>query len=81
MLALVVAAVLVAETQTISGLARAASSAADPRELPSTLPHSVGGLVVLLITTILSTYKPKGLTRYGWRRQQDQRHRQRAAVS
>lgn len=28
--------------------------------------HSGGGLVVLLGATILSVYKPAGLTRYGW---------------
>lgn len=30
--------------------------------------HSGGGLVVLLGATILSVYKPAGLTRYGWNR-------------
>jgi uncharacterized membrane protein len=30
-------------------------------------------LVVLFITTILSVYKPQGLTVYGWRKQQEQR--------
>src|SRR5919198_6616522 len=31
--------------------------------------HAGGGLVVLLIVTILNVYKPRGLTPYGWRRQ------------
>ena len=62
--------VLLVESRTISELADAASEAADPRHLPGTLPHSVGGLVILLAITILSTVKPRGLTRYGWRRQQ-----------
>ncbi|MBN9360754.1 MAG: hypothetical protein BGO83_18195 [Devosia sp. 66-14] len=30
--------------------------------------HSGGGLVVLLGATVLSVYKPAGLTRYGWNR-------------
>lgn len=31
--------------------------------------HAAGGLVVLLIPLVLSVYKPRGLTRYGWRKQ------------
>ena len=31
--------------------------------------HSVGGLIVLLIPLVLNIYKPRGLTRYGWRAQ------------
>lgn len=31
--------------------------------------HSVGGLLVLLIPLVLNISKPRGLTRYGWRRQ------------
>ena len=34
------------------------------------LLHSVGGTVLLLVITVLNVYKPRGLTRYGWRRQQ-----------
>jgi hypothetical protein len=30
-------------------------------------------LLVLVVATALSVYKPKGLTRYGWRRQREQR--------
>ncbi|MGH3391483.1 MAG: hypothetical protein ACRDOO_21655 [Actinomadura sp.] len=75
--------VLLVETQTITALAREAASRADPRGLPGTLFHSIGGLVVLLTTTILNVYKPRGLTRYGWRRQHEQRreqHQQRTAL-
>jgi len=35
--------------------------------------HAAGGLLVLLVTTALSVYKPRGMTRYGWRRQHQQR--------
>ena len=76
LLTLFAATVLLLETQTIRHLADAASSVADPRQLPGTLPHSVGGLVVLLIVTSLSVFKPRGVTPYGWRKQQQQRHRQ-----
>ncbi|MCA1409008.1 hypothetical protein I6F26_33170 [Ensifer sp. IC3342] len=34
--------------------------------------HAVGGIAVLITTTVLSIYKPRGLTRYGWRKQQSQ---------
>ncbi len=30
---------------------------------------AVGGIVVLLVVTTLSVYKPRGMTRYGWRKQ------------
>ena len=32
---------------------------------------SGGALVVLLVVTALSYYKPRGMTRYGWRKQQE----------
>jgi hypothetical protein len=76
LLTLLATTVLLLEMQTISRLADAASSVADPRQLPGTLPHSVGGLLVLLIVTILSVFKPRGVTPYGWRKQQQQRRRQ-----
>lgn len=68
--------VLLLETRTISSLADAATSAADPRGLPGSLVHSVGGLVVLLLITVLNVYKPQGVTPYGWRKQQEERRRQ-----
>jgi hypothetical protein len=61
--------VLLLEAPTVAALARAAVTSADPRALPGSLPHSVGGLAVLLVTAALSVYKPRGLTRYGWRKQ------------
>jgi len=58
-------------------IAQAAGVAVDPtssdeaiRELSNTLLHSIGGLVVLLVVQVLNMYKPRGLTRYGWRKQQ-----------
>lgn len=60
--------VLLREVGTVTGLAAEAAAASDPRGLPGTLPHSVGALVVLLSTVVLSVFKPRGLTRYGWRK-------------
>jgi hypothetical protein len=37
------------------------------------LVHPGLGLVVLLVITVLNVYKPRGLTRYGWRKQQQRR--------
>ena len=48
-----------------------ATSAAQLRGLPSTLPHSVGGTVILLVILVLNVYKPRGLTRYGRRKEGD----------
>jgi hypothetical protein len=31
--------------------------------------------VVLLLIAVLNVYKPRGMTRYGWRKQQEQRRR------
>jgi uncharacterized membrane protein len=73
LLTLVATTVLLLETRIIRSLADAAASGADPRDLPGTLGHSVGGLIVLVLVTILSIYKPRGLTRYGWRKQQEER--------
>lgn len=65
--------VLLSETRTIS---THASMAIDPstsneqlRAMGTTLVHSIGGLVVLLIILVLNVYKPNGMTRYGWRKQ------------
>jgi hypothetical protein len=63
--------VLLREAQVVSDLASAAVASADPRALPGTLFHSIGALVVLLVISILAIFKPRGLTRYGWRMQQE----------
>lgn len=33
--------------------------------------HAAGGVLVLLLITTLSVYKPRGVTRYGWRKQHE----------
>lgn len=35
--------------------------------------HAIGGLMVLFLLVALSIYKPRGVTRYGWRQQHEQR--------
>lgn len=70
--------ILLIEAQTVAIMAQEAVSGADPRTLPGSLPHSIGGLLVLLGVTVLSVYKPRGVTRYGWRRQHELRSSTRA---
>jgi hypothetical protein len=57
-----------------AALARAADSS-QLGQLGGDLGHAVGGLVVLLLVTVLNVYKPQGLTPYGWRKQQEARAR------
>ena len=61
-------------------IAEAAAMAAEPatsdaelRNLPPTLPHSGGGLAVLLVIQVMNVYKPQALTPYGWRKQEEER--------
>jgi hypothetical protein len=62
---------------TVSSLAEVAREADDAalHRLGGDLFHPGLGLVVLLVITVLNVYKPRGLTRYGWRKQQEQRRR------
>jgi hypothetical protein len=77
LLTIIATVVLLVETQTISYFAAIAAnpttSGGDLRALGSTLVHSVGGTVVLLVILALNVYKPRGMTRYGWRKQQEER--------
>ena len=77
LLTIIATVVLLVETQTISYFADIAAdpttSSDDLRALGSTLVHSVGGTVVLLVILVLNVYKPRGMTRYGWRKQQKER--------
>jgi hypothetical protein len=76
-LTVVATLVLLQEAQSVSHLAELAKSSPDPRYLGSTLVHSGGGLLILVTALILSVFKPRGLTRYGWRKQQQHRRQQR----
>ena len=70
-------AATLAETQTIGYLADTAADPAttgdDLRTLGSTLVHSVGGTVVLVVILALNVYKPRDMTRFGWRKRDEQR--------
>jgi hypothetical protein len=72
-------AVLLAEIRVIRFHADIAAdpttSVSELRSLPPTLVHSVGGTLVLLVVLVLNIYKPRGLTRYGWRKEQQRRAR------
>jgi len=61
--------ILLHNMQTVSRFANIVSEtgATNFGGLWSQLLHSGGGCLVLLVVTILSVYKPKGLTPYGWR--------------
>jgi hypothetical protein len=43
------------------------------RSSDAPLVHSVVALLLLLVATILSVYKPRGITPYGWRKQRERR--------
>jgi DMSO/TMAO reductase YedYZ heme-binding membrane subunit len=77
LLTIIATGVLLAETQTISYFAAIAAdpttSGDDLRALGSTLVHSVGGTLVLLVILALNVYKPRGMTGYGWRKQHEER--------
>jgi hypothetical protein len=70
--------VLLIYMQTLSYLADAAADATlsggDLLELRNASPvlHAAGALLLLLVAVTLSVYKPRGLTRYGRRKQQEQ---------
>lgn len=67
--------VLLIYMPTLTTLARSASGrhpgTAAPLSDPSPVLHSSASLILLLIATVLGVYKPKGLTGYGWRKQQE----------
>jgi hypothetical protein len=37
--------------------------------------HAALALLVLLAATVLAVYKPRGMTRYGWRKQQEEQRK------
>lgn len=71
-----VTVVLLLQLEPIGYLARLAAettlSSADFRELRwSPAIHAGSGLLLLLVPVVLSIYKPRGMTRYGWRKQHE----------
>jgi len=66
------AAILVLHLPAVDELAAvAADPEADVAALGGDLFHSIGGLVVLTVPLVLNVVKPRGLTRRGWRAQQN----------
>jgi hypothetical protein len=68
--------VLLMYMQSLDYLARVAAASASSADLTgvrsaSPLIHAAGALFLLVIATVLGLYKPKGLTRYGWRKQHE----------
>jgi hypothetical protein len=68
--------VLLMYMQSLGYLARVAaqtSSSGDLSGLRSSSPvlHAGAALLLLLVATVLGVYKPRGVTPYGWRKQQE----------
>jgi hypothetical protein len=64
--------VLLLHMPTVTLTADVAGKAEGPvlETLGGDLVHSTIGLVILLVIQFLNLYKPQGMTRYGWRKQQ-----------
>jgi len=58
------------DVSSLADLVREADGA-DLGGLGGDLLHAGGGLLVLLVITVLNVYKPRGMTRYGWRKAGD----------
>jgi hypothetical protein len=60
---------------SLADVAAETTSSAELRDLrsPSPVLHAGAALLLLLVATMLAVYKPRGLTRYGRRRQYEQR--------
>ena len=68
--------VLLLYLQTFASMAAAAADPGDTLGVvrnPSPVIHAGGAAVLLLIAVALSVYKPRGMTRYGWRRRHQDR--------
>lgn len=74
-LTLFATAVLLLHMPTVSSTVDVALETEGPalEALGGDLLHPAIGLVVLLVVQVLNLYKPPGLTRYGWRKQQRER--------
>ena len=76
-LTVVATVVLMLYTSTLGHLAEVATQPGSGHtgmlRSPSPVLHSVTALVVLLAAAVLSVYKPRGLTPYGWRKSEESR--------
>ena len=78
LIAIVATGLLLLHMQPTSYVATVATNTtltpADLRSVRIQLIADAGAaIVVLVIATVLSVYKPRGLTRYGWRKEQERR--------
>jgi hypothetical protein len=78
--AIVVLLLRMPSVSALAGIAREADAAGLDR-LESDLLHPGVGLLVLIVITALNVYKPRGLTAYGWRREQEEQRRRRDPVA
>lgn len=67
--------ILLLNTRRIATLVQAArtADASDFSGMKGQIVHASLGMLVLLLTTMLGVYKPKGVTRYGWRKQHERK--------
>ena len=70
-LAVVVLITHLADVSPMAQTARTPHAGSAERAPRSDFLHAGGGLVVLLFVTALNVYKPRGLTPYGWRKQNE----------
>lgn len=78
LITVVASVVLLLYTQTLSYLADLAAQTKPSADLgglrtPSPIIHAAAAVLLLLLATVLAVYKPRGMTRYGWRRQHERR--------
>jgi hypothetical protein len=69
-------AVLLTYMETFRAMAGVAADPSNDLAIvrnPSPVVHSVLALLVLLVAAVLAVYKPRGMTRYGWRKQHEKR--------
>jgi hypothetical protein len=73
-LTIVATVVLLLHMPDVTALTKAAQRADRARleELGGDLLHPALGLVLLAVIQVLNIYKPRGMTRYGWRKQQEE---------
>ena len=73
MLTLIAVTVLLLHMPSVTDSAEMAQrlEGAQLKALGSDLEHPAIGLLILLVVQVLNIYKPPGLTRYGWRKQQE----------
>lgn len=72
LLTLLCTVVMVLHLRDVSATAAMArtADATELQHLGGDLPHPTIGLVLLLLVLVLNVYKPRGVTRHGWRVQQ-----------